>query len=702
MQQPKRKTTSQKNSVTQRHLPSLGLVSEIIPDAVISIDKKGEIIFWNPFAEKLFGFSKGEIIGKNITVLLPIKYREKHKKGLGNYLKTGKRKLIGQTVEFNGLKKSGEEFPIQLTLFSWKENDEYFFTGIIRDISQLNKTKKELLTSEKKYRSLFKYANDAIYLIDSKTQKIIDCNNYASKIDGYSLTELKGMMIEDLHPENERPILPDKFREVEKTGSGVGITDLHHQRKDGRLVPIEVNASIIELEGKPVNLSIVRDVTKSKKEEAALRQSEDRFKMLSEAAFEAIIITKKGKTITTNKAFSDLFGYSPDEVIGMNATDFTSPEDRDLVVRKIKSEYAEPYDVKLIRKNGSTFFGRVRGKKMIYLGEKVRLTAVQDISQQIKATEELRQSEEQLSLLIEGITDYAMFMLDRDGNITSWNSGAQKLKGYKHDEIIGKHFSVFYPLKAIKNNDPLKELILAEKLGSYETQGWRVRKDGSRFWADVLITAVREKGGALRGFSKVTRDITDRKKSEEALRQKDKDIRKAYSDVFGAVTNGKLLILTQEEISEVYGRPIGDPIYISSFEQLSDSREFLSDALSITDIDDDNLDNMVLASGEAVANGVKHAGACEIQVYILEDETVQVRVSDHGRGIDFGELPKATLLAGFSTKKSLGMGFQVILEICDRVLLSTGSEGTTLLLEMGGQKTANTLDDVLSRGLLKE
>ena len=105
-----------------------------------------------------------------------------------------------------------------------------------------------------------------------------------------------------------------------------------------------------------------------------------------------------------------------------------------------------------------------------------------------------------------------------------------------------------------------------------------------------------------------------------------------------------------------------------------------------------------MASGEAVTNGVKHAGSCEVQVYTY-GEAVQIRVTDHGSGIDFSDLPKATLLPGFSTKRSLGMGYAVILDICDRVLLSTSPEGTTLILEAGGRQVEESLDDILARGL---
>jgi len=136
-----------------------------------------------------------------------------------------------------------------------------------------------------------------------------------------------------------------------------------------------------------------------------------------------------------------------------------------------------------------------------------------------RAQESLKESEERSRLLIESVKDYAIIMLDADGNVGSWNEGARRIKGYTQEEIIGQHFSCFYPSEDISRGRPARILRTANTDGWCEDEGWRVRKDGSRFWASVILTAVRDESGRLRGFSKVTRDITDRKRVEAALRQ---------------------------------------------------------------------------------------------------------------------------------------------------------------------------------------
>ncbi len=145
------------------------------------------------------------------------------------------------------------------------------------------------------------------------------------------------------------------------------------------------------------------------------------------------------------------------------------------------------------------------------------LSFIRDVSAQRAAQEALRRSDQQLISIIESVKDYAIFLLDTEGNVATWNPGAERIKGYKADEIIGQHFSRFYLREEVERGKPQEELKIAAEAGRFETEGWRICKDGSRFWANVTITAIRDKEGTLTSFAKVTRDFTDRKRAEEAL-----------------------------------------------------------------------------------------------------------------------------------------------------------------------------------------
>ena len=135
-------------------------------------------------------------------------------------------------------------------------------------------------------------------------------------------------------------------------------------------------------------------------------------------------------------------------------------------------------------------------------------------------TAEPKAAGDQLALPVSGVVDYAIFMLDATGAIITWNEGAQQIKGYTADEVIGRHFSIFYPPADASSGKPDWELEVAKREGRYAEEGWRVRKDGTRFWARVVITALRDESGRLRGFGKVTRDLTERKMREDARNAK--------------------------------------------------------------------------------------------------------------------------------------------------------------------------------------
>jgi PAS domain S-box-containing protein len=149
-----------------------------------------------------------------------------------------------------------------------------------------------------------------------------------------------------------------------------------------------------------------------------------------------------------------------------------------------------------------------------------------------EALTKLRESERRFRLFVGSVTDYAIYLLDTDGVITNWNAGAERIKGYRADEIIGRHFSVFYTPKDLEDEVPHRALMTAARDGKFETEGWRVRKDGSRFWASVVIDAVHDDAGDLIGFAKITRDMTERRAVDEQLRQSQK------MEAVGQLTNG--------------------------------------------------------------------------------------------------------------------------------------------------------------------
>jgi PAS domain S-box-containing protein len=231
-----------------------------------------------------------------------------------------------------------------------------------------------------------------------------------------------------------------------------------------------------------------------------------------------------GVVTTWNPGAERFKGYTADEILGEHFSRFYTEEDRKtgLPARALRTAEREgrfEHEGWRVRKDGSLMWAHVvidsirdRSGTLVGFAKVTR-----DITQRKENQEALRLSEERFRLLVQGVTDYAIYMLDPEGRIANWNTGAQRFKGYTEDEVIGEHFSRFYTEEDRARGLPQRGLETAIREGRFENEGWRVRKDGSRFWAHVVIDPIRNELGRLVGFAKVTRDITDKHKAQEEL-----------------------------------------------------------------------------------------------------------------------------------------------------------------------------------------
>ncbi|WP_229483700.1 hybrid sensor histidine kinase/response regulator [Massilia horti] len=239
-------------------------------------------------------------------------------------------------------------------------------------------------------------------------------------------------------------------------------------------------------------------------------------------------------------------GYTAEEIVGQHFSRFYTEEERAageparaLSIAQAEGKYeAEGWRV---RKDGTRFWANVVIDP-IYdnRGELVGFAKVtRDVTESKKALDALRDSEQRFRLLVQGVTDYAIYMLSPEGLITNWNVGAERIKGYSYDEIIGQHFSRFYTDEDRAVGTPEHALQTAARVGRYESEGWRVRKDGTRFWAHVVVDAVRSEAGELVGFAKITRDLTEKKAAEEALAEANRALFQSQKmESIGQLTGG--------------------------------------------------------------------------------------------------------------------------------------------------------------------
>jgi PAS domain S-box-containing protein len=262
----------------------------------------------------------------------------------------------------------------------------------------------------------------------------------------------------------------------------------------------------------------------SRRPASRLRDSDGLYRLLVDTVRDYAIfaLDPEGRVLSWNAGAERLKGYTASEIIDRHFSIFYPPEriaehfpEHELEVASRVGRFED--EGWRVRKDGSRFWANVVITALRSPdGELVGFAKVtRDLTERRRHEDQLRASEERFRLLIQGIRDYAIFMLDPLGRVASWNDGAQAIKGYSANEIIGRHFSTFYPAEDVARHKPDLELEIATREGKYEEEGWRVRKDGTLFWANVVISALHDAEGSLLGFAKVTRDLTERRAAQE-------------------------------------------------------------------------------------------------------------------------------------------------------------------------------------------
>jgi PAS domain S-box-containing protein len=273
-----------------------------------------------------------------------------------------------------------------------------------------------------------------------------------------------------------------------------------------------------------------------------------RYRLLVESVTDyAIYMLDPSGVVTSWNAGAQRFkGYEPAEILGQHFSRFYTDEDRgtglpETALKTAATEGRFEHEGWRVRKDGTHFWAHViidpirdPSGKLLGFAKVTR-----DLSERKLAQEALRRSEERFRLLIQGVTDYAIYMLDPDGRVTNWNVGAERIKGYLADEILGEHFSRFYTEEDRAAGLPNIALETAAREGRFEREGWRVRKDGTQFWANVVIDAVRDAQGNLIGFAKVTRDMSEKREAQRALEQaKEAFFQSQKMEAVGRLTGG--------------------------------------------------------------------------------------------------------------------------------------------------------------------
>jgi len=416
----------------------------------------------------------------------------------------------------------------------------------------------------------------AIYMLDVDG-RVTSWNAGAEKLTGYAAHEIIGRHFSRFFGDD------DKARGLPKTALEAALrvgcfeADGWRLRKDGtRFWANAIVEAIRDDAGELIGFAnVTRDISEQRVAQQSQVEGEQRFRMLVQGVVDYAIymLDPIGLVTNWNVGAERLKGYAPAEVIGRHFSLFYTAEDRaaglparalETAARTGKFE-AEGWRV---RKDGSRFVALVvidairdAGGKLIGYAKITR-----DVTQQRAERERLEESERMFRLLVNGITDYALYMLDLNGNVSSWNSGAERIKGYTAGEIVGEHFSRFYTDTDRAAGVPAQALAAAAGTGRFEAEGWRVRKDGTFLWASVVIDAIRDETGRLIGYAKITRDISERREAQLAMQRMQTQLAEAQKmDALGQLTGGvahdfnNLLMIVSGHLSTLKKLTADDP-----------------------------------------------------------------------------------------------------------------------------------------------
>lgn len=513
-------------------------------DPLFYMDHSGLIKYVNPAFLEYTGFNSDECKHTSLSSLLS--FSPDHRfKALLNKISDGS---DNEFAHFNICKKNGSNEEVNLMLFAERSQEK--LEGISGQFGladsyekSVTKSKNELNEIEEKYKTLYNLTFEGIIIHDKGI--LIDANPAYVKIIGYTKKELIGqnMVSMSVLPEYHKKVIDAMKNEVTAPYEVLAKT------KDGVIIHTEVESRRIDFGNRSVRVTAIRDITARKKVEAQLKESEERYKMLSNLTFEGIILHDQGIVIDVNQSLVDIIGYSPQELIGKNIIQLAVlPEYRERVRQAVKNDERAPYELKAQRKNGSEFFAEVQGRIVNYKGESIRVIAVRDVTWRKNAEVKLHENEEELDMFFSKSGD-GFFIMKVDEPIY-WNDNTDKNRALEilfSDMYLSKINNAMlgqYRTTKEKLDQNASERIFRWKeeegrqlvmdllnKGSVKAETEEPGINGSVIWIEGHYVVLYDVQGRVRGCSGVRRDVTERKISEETIRHHNEELKKTNQEL---------------------------------------------------------------------------------------------------------------------------------------------------------------------------
>ncbi len=518
-----RRTLRKPRRDTPSEIIHFQLLAETSRDyAIAEINPDGVIKFWNIGAEELFGLSAAEALGQSIGILFE-----------PEEVAAGRVRIALDNAATKGIYEeervratpTGNFIYLQIFLRPLRIADKLVGYGLLAHrIANPVTVQRSLPTTDERYRQLVETCPCALLVI-SPTGQIVYNNSAAARLLGAQhRDDLQKRTFQQLSRPGDATRILERIRSARDQA---GFVEHELIRLDGTHVPVDISATSVNYLGVPQLELVAYDITERKRAEQALKEREHHLRSILETALDAIIsIDHEGLIREWNPAAERMFGYTRAEALDHPVEQLVVPESLRKSYRSGLIQYlmtgacslvGRPVELTLRRASGEEFRVELSITRNGTLDKPTCTALVRDITERKKAEAALQRSEEYFRMLVDGAKDYAIYMLDANGCVAGWNAGAERLEGYKAEEIIGEHFSRFFSAEDIAAGVPDAILKRAEKDGRHWNEGWRIRKNGSRFWSRGVMTALRDSSGRLQGFSKIAHDRTEQKRHEEEI-----------------------------------------------------------------------------------------------------------------------------------------------------------------------------------------
>jgi PAS domain S-box-containing protein len=516
---------------------------EAAPDAMVVVDQAGKIVVLNVQAEKQFGYSRDELLGQQVTNIIPAGFAERLVTDATRSETDALAQEIGTGIELSGRRKDGSEFPIEIMLSPRNSSTGILVTAAIRNISVRKAAEKHLLQMEEQYRGLLEAAPDAMVVVD-QAGEIVLLNVQAEKQFGYSRDELLGQQVTNIIPAGfaERLVTDATRSETDALAQEIGTgIELSGRRKDGSQFPIEIMLSPLDSTSGILVTAAIRNISVRKAADTQLAQMEGQYRGLLEAAPDAmVVVNQAGDIVLVNVQAEKQFGYSRDELLGQRVTNIIPEGFAERLVTDatrsetdaLAQEIGTGIELSGRRKDGSAFPIEIMLSPLDSPSGILVTAAIRNISVRKAADTQLAQMEGQYRGLLEAAPD-AMVVVDQAGKIVLLNVQAEKQFGYSRDELLGQKVTNIIPEgfaeRLVTDATRSETDALAQEIGTGIELSGR-RRDGSQFPIEIMLSPLDSPSGIL--VTAAIRNISARRAADHQLRQSQK------MEVVGQLTGG--------------------------------------------------------------------------------------------------------------------------------------------------------------------